>query len=365
MWVRNCWQVAAFSREVGDKLLARRFLDEPVVLYRTAAGVVVAMEDRCPHRLVPLSIGTRKGDNVVCGYHGLELGPDGVCVAAPGQALPPRNARARTYQIVERFNLVWIWMGTSDAADPALVPDLYWMDDPQWVSSEGYHHFKADYRLVTDNLLDLSHETYVHKETIGNGAVADTPVRVTVERDRLVRAHREMPNIDPPPFFAHNLQSEARIDRRQIAIYMPPGIHMTETAVRPAGTGREADYLGMVLHLLTPETAHSTHYFWSLNRNYRRDDQALTGMIREAVARTFDQDKVVLELQDKAIQECGNAAVPRITLTIDGAPVRGRRLLAALVEAERVDPRAVAPPIPLLTADSNSQATSAADLVLT
>ena len=118
--------------------------------------------------------------------------------------------------------------------------------------------------------------------------------------------------------------------------------------------------MGMVLHLLTPETAHSTHYFWSHNRNYRRDDGALTTLIREGVSRTFDQDRAVLELQDKAIRECGGPAVPRITLTIDGAPVRGRRLLAALVEAEERDGQAVAPPIPLLTCDDETVAADVA-----
>jgi vanillate O-demethylase monooxygenase subunit len=353
MWVRNCWQVAAFSREVSAAILARRFLNDPVILYRTAAGSVVSLEDRCPHRLVPLSLATRKGDGIVCGYHGIELGPDGVCTAVPGQTTVPPGAKARSYPVIERYNLVWIWMGSPELADPALVPDVHWMDDPGWVPSEGYHHFDADYRLVTDNLLDLSHETYVHLETIGNDAVADSPVHVSVEQDRIVRAHREMPNIDPPPFFAKNLQSDGKINRWQIAIYMPPGIHMTESAVHPVDTGRESAFIGRVLHLLTPETEHSTHYFWSLNRNYRRDDAGLTQFIREAVSDTFHQDRVVLELQDKSIRESGGVAIPRIALAVDAAPVRGRRLLAAMVEGERRDASAVVPPIPLVIEGAN------------
>jgi phenylpropionate dioxygenase-like ring-hydroxylating dioxygenase large terminal subunit len=134
------------------------------------------------------------------------------------------------FPVVERYNLVWIWLGKLELSDPTQIPDVHWMDDSKWVPSTGYHYIEADYRLITDNLLDLSHETYVHKETIGNEAVADAPVQVKLDRNRIIRAHREMPNIEPPPLFAQMLNHWGKINRWQIAIYMPPGI----AAMRPA-----------------------------------------------------------------------------------------------------------------------------------
>ena len=108
-------------------------------------------------------------------YHGLTYGPDGKCVLIPGQDRIPVKAVVKTYPVVERYKLVWIWMGDPEKADPALVPDVHWMDSPGWVAAEGYHHVAANYKLLNDNLLDLSHETYVHGKTIGHDSVAESP----------------------------------------------------------------------------------------------------------------------------------------------------------------------------------------------
>jgi phenylpropionate dioxygenase-like ring-hydroxylating dioxygenase large terminal subunit len=338
MFLRNCWQVAAQASEVGRKLLARRLLDEAVILYRTEAGQAVAMADRCPHRYVPLSLGELVGDAVRCGYHGITLGPDGKCSHVPGQTSVPALARARIYPVVERHLLIWIWLGEPDLADPELVPDVGWIDAPGWTPCAGYHHFDAEYRLVSDNLLDLSHETYVHKETIGNGAVADAPVRVAVD-GQVVRAFREMPDIEPPPFFTMLLGGPGRINRWQTAMWAPPGINMTEAGVHFVGTRREDAFVSRVYHLLTPETAHSTHYFWVLARNYRLDDTELTRNIHAAVVHTFNEDAEVLRLQDRGVSEQPGAPFPGVVFVIDGAPIQARRILADMWEREQTDKR--------------------------
>ena len=351
MWIRNCWYVAAFAEEVERKILARTFLNEAVILWRTAAGRVVAMEDRCPHRLVPLSVGDLVDDHVQCGYHGLRFDAAGACAHAPGQDAPPRACKVATFPVAERHGLVWIWLGPTDLADENLIPDVHWMSGPGWTASKGYHHIEADFRLVNDNLLDLSHETYVHKETIGNGAVADSPVVATIEEGRVVRDHREMPNIIPPPFFAMMLNASGRINRWQVAIHMPPGINMTEAGFHAVGTDRAKALMIRPLHLLTPETEHSTHYFWGTCRNFNHDDPVLTERIREGTAHTFDQDKTLLEIQDRALRARGMPPIPQAALKVDVAPAQGRRLLAALVEREKADPRAVAPPITIAVDD--------------
>jgi vanillate O-demethylase monooxygenase subunit len=342
MWLKNVWQVAGFAQEVGEGLLARRLLNQAIVFYRDAAGAVVAMNDRCPHRMVPLSLGRRTEEGTIeCGYHGLRFDSTGGCVFAPGQAAP-RGIKVGTYPVVERHKLLWIWLGDAELADPALVPDIYWFDDPKWTVATGYHHFSADYRLLTDNLLDLSHETYVHQRTIGQGAIAESEPSV-VARDGAVRALRSMLNIDPPPFFQLFMDYKGRIDRTQLAFFTPPGINMTEyTGKRVEGDQRI--FLNRVMHLLTPETEHSTHYFWGQARNYRIDDQELSDTIAEATARTFDEDKEMLEMQQQVLIE-QNATVPQAAIRFDIAPVQGQRMLAALVEKERQDPAFVSPPV--------------------
>lgn len=363
MWMLNAWQVAAFADEVGEALLPRRLCDMPVVLYRQANGVPVAMEDRCPHRLLPLSAGRRVGDDVQCGYHGVRFGPDGACTGIPGQDLIPAKAQVRTFPLAERYKLLWIWLGEPSVADPALVPDCHWMDSPGWVPSTGYHHMEGNYRLVTDNLLDLSHESYIHEATIGNDqseSIANFPVRTTFEGGpgfkgeagegrRLVRAHREMPSIKPPPMFRPMVGDAERIDRWQSAVYMPPGIHMTNVGVYPTGTPREHAAMQRVLHLLTPETDTTTHYFWAVCRNFQLGDPAVTERLRQAVMHTFNEDKHIIGLQQKAIGDCPDRPVPNFALKVDAAPMAGRRMLKQFIEREGADPRAVAPPVPLAT----------------
>jgi vanillate O-demethylase monooxygenase subunit len=344
-FVRNCWYVAAFADELDAEFIARRFLNEAVVLFRTGSGAIVALEDRCPHRLVPLSIGKRIDDAIQCGYHGAVVGADGTCLRIPGQQHIPPNSGTRSYPALERHGLVWIWMGVPELAEPALVPDVRWFNHPLWATARGYLHIDADYRLVTDNLLDLSHESYIHESSIGNReseSIANFTPAVTVERDRIVRARREMRDIEPPPAWAASHGLSGRIDRLQIASYMPPGINMTEAGYRPSNHPDEEYYfLGRVMHLLTPETARSTHYFFGQSRRERLDDEALTeGMVRGTLA-TFSEDKVVLELQQRALDERGTTRVPNMTIALDAAPILGRRLLAAAIERERADPMAV------------------------
>ncbi|MDB5570103.1 MAG: Vanillate O-demethylase monooxygenase subunit [Hyphomicrobiales bacterium] len=350
-WIRNSWQVVAFPHEIGRSLLARRVLNERLVFYRTQDGVAVAMADRCPHRLVPLSAGELKGDRVRCGYHGLEFGPDGACQLVPGETRIPPNARVQTYPVVERYNVVWAWLGDADLADPALIPDLHWMDDPGWTPSNGYHHMECDFRLVTDNLLDLSHETYIHKHTIGNAAVADSPVRALIDRERVIRAHREMPDIDPPPFFRRLLGYEGRIDRWQTAIYMPAGLHVTEAGFYPVGGDRSRAFVHRVLHIITPETQHTSHYFWATCRNYRLNEPDITQYTIEATRFTFNEDKAMLEMQQKALLEYGEPHIPQVTVAVDAAPIQARRLLSRAVAAEIADPRCVQAPVPIIVED--------------
>ena len=130
--LKRHWYVAAWAHEVTRELLARRLLGEPVVLYRTTAGRVVALEDRCLHRRAPLSLGRVLGDEVECGYHGLRYAPSGECTLIPGQDRVPRVAGpdgrpgpacVRSYLVVERHGFVWIWMDEAPgrpSGDPRL-----------------------------------------------------------------------------------------------------------------------------------------------------------------------------------------------------------------------------------------------------
>ena len=336
MYMRNCWQVAAFSAEIiSGRLFARKLLDEAVVFYRAMDGHVVALDDRCPHRFTPLSKGTLIGEILRCGYHGLCFDTTGRCIQIPGQEHIPAKARVRTYPVLERYKLVWIWMGDADEADPDEVPDVHWMDHPEWIASEGYHRVDANYKLLNDNLLDLSHETYVHQKTIGNEAVAESPA-ATRSEGQTVYVTKEMKACLPPPFYQYlaRISRTDAVDRWQRTVFRPPGYIVIDVGVQPLtpvpGSVRVE---GRVIDLITPETATSSHYFWAFARNFRLDEMAVTEYLRENVRHTFDEDKEMLEAQQRNI---GADADPTFGLAVrgDAAPTLARRLLASMIASE-------------------------------
>ena len=181
-FVRNLWYVAAWSHEVPpDQPRGVRVTGEPIALYRRRDGTVVALEDRCPHRHAPLSLGRIEGDDLRCMYHGLRFRCDGVCVEVPGSTRVPPRLAARSFPVVERSSWIWVWPGDPAKADPALVPEAFGLDNPEWVMRASAMDYEADYQLLNDNLCDLSHLDFVHethagridrREVVG-GAAAD------------------------------------------------------------------------------------------------------------------------------------------------------------------------------------------------
>ena len=122
-FIRNLWYVAAWSHELeGAGPIGRVIIDEPVVLFRTPDGAVVALEDRCPHRHAPLSLGRVEGNRLRCMYHGLTFDSAGRCVAIPGGATIPPGTVARRFPVQERWSWIWVWTGDPAKADPDLIP---------------------------------------------------------------------------------------------------------------------------------------------------------------------------------------------------------------------------------------------------
>ncbi|HWT35117.1 MAG TPA: Rieske 2Fe-2S domain-containing protein, partial [Paraburkholderia sp.] len=155
MFLRNAWYVAAWDAEVTRALMSVTILGEPVVLYRREDGAPVALEDACPHRKLPLSMGRLIGDHVECGYHGLTFDCEGACVRAPGSPRIPPGAKVRSYPLAERYGLLWIWMGHAEEADPSTIVQIDEWGDPAWGVNRGDAMTVAcHYLYVTDNLLD-------------------------------------------------------------------------------------------------------------------------------------------------------------------------------------------------------------------
>src|SRR5664279_1395657 len=282
MYVRNSWYVACTAEEIGHgKPLGRTICGERMVLFRAAGGAASALEDFCPHRGAPLSLGALREDGrLVCGYHGLVMGGDGKCVSMPGQRVKPT---IKSFPALERYGFVWVWPGEKSRADAALLHPLPWAESPEWAYGGGLYHVNCDYRLMIDNLMDLTHETYVHSSSIGQKEIDETPCKTTVEGDMVITS-RFMSGILPPPFWkaalrANSLADDVPVDRWQICRFTPPSQVMIEVGVAHQGHGaydapNDKKAYSVVVDFVTPETQTSIHYFWGMARKCKPEDRA-------------------------------------------------------------------------------------------
>ncbi len=336
MFIRDQWYIAGWDHEVGRKPLARTICNEPVVLYRTLAGAPVALYDACPHRLLPLSMGMLEGDNLRCRYHGMLFDGAGQCVEAPSQEVAPANFKvARTYPVVERHRFVWVWIGDG-AADESTIPDLWRCDHPQWAFDGGVYHLKADYRLMIDNLMDLTHETYVHPDTIGQAEILGAPIEVT-ERDDRVYVTRWMRDIEAPPFWRYALKKPGKVDRWQICEFTAPSAITIDVGVAPVGSGapegdRSQGVNGFVIDFITPETDGSCWYYWGMARNFDIADAGFTQRFKAQQGKVFSEDVEILEAQQRSIDL--NPALRLRTFNIDAGGARARAVIERRLKAQ-------------------------------
>jgi len=338
MFVKRCWYVACWSHELDDGvLLARTVLGEPLVLYRSEAGAPVVLQDRCCHRGAPLSLGRREGDCVRCLYHGLKFEPGGRCVEIPGQDTVPAKARVRSYPVVERSRWVWVWLGDPAEADPALIPDTHWLDDPQWRSLPGRMHYDIGHLAIADNLLDFNHLPFVHPTTLG-GSEQYAWERPIVERlERGVRVTRWVMNIAPPPFVAAVAGWTAPVDRWNIYEFNVPGIFVMDSGVAPAGQGAREGNRAQALQFhscqaLTPETAASTHYFFAQPHDFALDRPEVTRSLHDIIVKAFAEDEHMIGAQQRTLAL--DPDFEMLPLAMDAALTHYRRVYERMLAEE-------------------------------
>ena len=341
MFPKNAWYVACTPDEIAAGPLGRKVCGESMAIYRGEQGRVAAVEDFCPHRGAPLSLGRVKDGVLVCGYHGLHMGCDGKTVSMPGQRVRGFPA-IRSYPVEERYGFIWVWPGDAALADKDAIPQQDWYGNPEWAFGGGRFHIACDYRLMIDNLMDLTHETYVHASSIGQKEIDEVPCKTTVAGDS-VTTSRFMDNIEPPPFWkmalrGNNLADDVPVDRWQICRFTPPASVMIEVGVAHAGHGgydapNTHKAYSVVVDFMTPETETSIHYFWGMARKFNPTDAALTDSIRAGQHTIFSEDLQMLELQQTNLLAHPERAL--LMLNIDAGGVQSRKILQRLVDAER------------------------------
>ncbi len=331
-WITNAWYVACTPDEIAAKPLGRQICGHRMVIFR-AGGTVSALEDFCPHRGAPLSLGFVRDDTLVCGYHGLALGCSGHVASMPGQRVknfPP----VRAFPVIERYGFIWVWPGEADQADPALLPHLEWAESAEWAYGGGMYHIACDYRLMIDNLMDLTHETYVHASSIGQKEIDEAPVKTHAEGDQIVTS-RMMDGVGAPPFWrmalrGAGLPEDQPVDRWQICRFTLPSHVMIEVGVALQGRGGyHADpadkAASVVVDFITPESETSHWYFWGMARRFAVTDTALTDTIREGQGKIFSEDLEMLERQQRNLTLYPDRRL--LLLNIDAGGARSRLMI--------------------------------------
>jgi phenylpropionate dioxygenase-like ring-hydroxylating dioxygenase large terminal subunit len=336
-FILNAWYVAAWPAEVSPgAVLGRTICGKPMAFFRDAAGAVAALEDRCCHREMPLSLGLVENGTLRCGYHGLRFDGSGACVEIPGQVNIPPRARVRRYPAVERYGWIWVWPGDAAAADPAAVPAIFQrMDHPEWTPCGGTTYVKCHYQLISDNLLDLTHEAYIHRSSLGNQAVVEHPI--TVKGDAAgVTVQRLIPDHEPAPFWKARLFGKlgrhVNADRWQIIRFEPPANLVLDVGVTPAGRPRVEGVEACNTNAITPETEDSTWYFWGFARKFNRDDAALSTKLMETIAKIFEEDRAACEAVHRVMRREPGRAV--VDVNADQGTILARRMVAERLKAE-------------------------------
>lgn len=335
MFPRNFWYVAAMAHEVKPGVLfPRTLLCEPVLMFRRQDGSAAAIADRCSHRRVSLHLGRLVGDRVQCGYHGLEFDGSGACVSIPNQSRIPPRACINSYPLVERDGFLWIWMGDKALADHKLVPDF-----SEVCSSAAYVGRRSDalrveapYTYNLENVMDLSHVTYVHKQTVGTAEVAETKPQ-TVIGSEMIEVRREWERAEAPPVFRRLFGWDV-VKRTQVIRFWPGANIQLDLTSEPIGNADPAQIRQVrVVGPCTPETTGSHFKFSTMYRNFALDDADVTDRLADAFLATVMEDKVLMENQWRNACEDG-ADAAMFDIAVDQAPLATRRMLGRLAEAE-------------------------------
>jgi len=332
------WYVAAWSYEIGaDEPIARQIIGEPLALFRGSDGKVRAFEDRCPHRMAPLSMGRIEGDKLRCMYHGLRFNCEGACVSVPATDRIPNRLNVRTFPVVEQSGWVWVWMGDPEKADASLIPKAWGLEDPDWHLKSSALDYDADYQLIHDNLLDLSHLDFVHETTLGvaTGGKWSEEIPQVSEVPNGLFVWRWLRNAKPP-------YRDEPVDTHTSYYFVLPGLFLQTVKVFPSGTAEshpdgenlpDPTFLRVDQQAVTPVAPGKSRYFYAAGVSAKFGNDELAEKMLIGAQAAFKEDKTMVEAQARSIANTDPAR--RMSwIPMDKAPAMFRKLITERLAAE-------------------------------
>lgn len=335
IYVRNAWYVASWSQDLeADKPFSIDILGELIVIWRNGDGAVSALEDRCVHRLAPLSLGRCEGGKLRCLYHGFLYERDGRVTEIPGQDIIPAHAKVKSYPVVEKHSWIWVWMGDPDKVDETLVPPAVGFDDPNYILGRGHLDYAAEARLISDNLCDFSHLTFVHANSFGAGAdFADSTPKIEA-LERGVRFSRWITGTKGPAARGDG----ALVDSWSSYDYLIPGVLLMWSGSFAPGYAQSCNFtppenlddaiqaVTFTSQAVTPMTEKTSRYFFSWGPHVKHGDEKLREVLMGIAGQAFAEDKTMIEAQQAIIDKTES---PRV---MPSAHDRGVIMFNKLVE---------------------------------
>ena len=326
---RNMWWVAARSDEINEKPISRWLLETPVVLYRLEDGTPAALYDRCPHRWAPLSEGHVEGDKIICPYHGMQFNSEGHCTKAPTQKMMPKTAQIPSFKVLERGAFLWIWMGDQDAID-CEPPDVSYQTDNDWTFLGGYYDVKANWVLIRENVMDLTHIAFLHKNTFKQNDWITAPDSYLDGETICYEQEFDLAPLSPLFCAGMGLPEDKPILRKQVGRMPTLAISFSDWNVTDPNPeeGARSKFIMRGCHIVTPGKKGETHYFWGAAFDVPQLNEDVINKTKNSVTAAFDEDKHLLEIMQKQIQDDPTGMnYLEVTLGADGAGILVRKLL--------------------------------------
>jgi phenylpropionate dioxygenase-like ring-hydroxylating dioxygenase large terminal subunit len=327
----DCWYLAATSAEVAAELSSRRLVGRQVLLYRKGDGGVVALDDRCAHRALPLSMGRLVDDRVVCRYHGFAYDGTGACVSVPSQEHVPYSANVPSHPVREEGGLVWIWPGDPRRARTAEPPRAPWLADPAWSVLGGTRVVAAGYMLLHENALDRTHFAFVHPDTSHRGYLEGPPPLEIEVTETSVSYARTFPAAPLAAWqsAATGLPPDTTCVQYESGVFVSPALHVDHMRIEADG----AVFRTAFVRAFTPVDPGATRVHWWVARDYALGDRLVDETLRRVHERTMDEDEPLLEAIQTTVDRDG--APRQVNAAADAAAVRAHQIVRRLIDEER------------------------------
>ena len=325
----DCWYVLAPSESVGPVLRPHRVAGLPLVAFRTAAGPVAALHDRCVHRPYPLSAGRLDGDELRCGLCGFAYGPDGRCVHVPTQSRVPLGAAVTAYPVREEQGLVWVWAGQPGRARLHRRPDLPWLVRDGWTTVGGEQMVNAGFLLLHESFADVT-KIPVLVPDVSPSVLQVPPPPLDVEvTETTVSLSRRYP---PGPLPDWQARALGRPDGQELE-HLQEGHFLSPAAW--------VDYWDVVLdasaararmrftQLVTPVDDRVSRLLWRVSRDFGVGDSVTTARLTEMFVPYYATLAAALETMQQVIDSDGPA--DEVNVSSDVAALRVRQIVRSML----------------------------------